>query len=205
MKVVQPYAKLRLWKEIIDWQLLLLVIFAIISLISMRMEDSGYMLKDILINVGCSVVVSISLSIFIYYKYLKRIPDENKNKIEELLNNRLNYETSNHNSVLASLNPNNAHLSREHDNILHSVGKISDIIIRHDANSKASYKLLESDQKILVDSVKNLSVFSTVLQQLKQENYSLNKQNQQLLEENEHLKRANTYDNGFDNAESNEF
>ena len=59
---------------------------------------------NILINIGTSIFFSVGTSLFVYYKFLKRLPEESKNQIEELLNKRLNYETTNHNATLQNSN-----------------------------------------------------------------------------------------------------
>lgn len=73
--------------------------------------------QSLLLNVIASVFCGLSVSCFIYYKYLRHIPQENKRLIEELLNDRLSYETTNHNAIRDQLTPNNKHLSDEHRNL----------------------------------------------------------------------------------------
>lgn len=51
-----------------------------------KLGDSGMPgLINILLNIGCSVLASLAMSIFIYYKYLKRIPGENEKRINAIL------------------------------------------------------------------------------------------------------------------------
>lgn len=85
MEKKEPYYKLKLWEKIIEWQLLFLTIFAIMALIAMKIGEDYYMWKDILINIGCSVVTSVSLSILIYFKYLKKYLMKTKRKLSNYL------------------------------------------------------------------------------------------------------------------------
>lgn len=184
MKNKQPYQDLKIWETLIDFQLLILTFIGIIALIVLKIGGDQEMLIDILINIGCSVVTSISLSIFIYFKFLKKIPDENRKKIDELLNARLGYETSNHNATLHALNPTNEHLSGEHKDILNILHQVKEKEIAKEGR----YQTLSSNKKMVVDSINNLSVFSDILQKVNHENQQLHYEIGKLKEENSYLK-----------------
>lgn len=86
-------------------------------------EAGGYKIAmgDIVLNIGINVVsaviTSVAATVFIYYKFLRKIPEMTEKKIDDMLNARLNYETANHNAVLQALNPNNRELYHKIENI----------------------------------------------------------------------------------------
>lgn len=67
-------------------------------------------LKDIIIGIVSGVIPSIAVTIFIYYKFLKSIPEDTEKKINALLNERLSYETTQHEGTMRALNPDNSFL-----------------------------------------------------------------------------------------------
>lgn len=78
-------------------------------------------MNDIVLNIGINVIsaviTSVLATIFIYYKFLRKIPEMTEKKIDDMLNARLNYETANHNAVLEALNPDNRELNHKIENI----------------------------------------------------------------------------------------
>jgi hypothetical protein len=82
-------------------------------------ESDGVIVKEtiwnILVSVVAGLVTSVLCSLFSWFffarKWLKNIPENTEKLISNLLNERLNYETGNHNAVLAALNPDNKALS----------------------------------------------------------------------------------------------
>lgn len=197
MKQNEPYAKLKQWEHIVEFLLLMLTFIGILALITLKLGGDIKMWVDILINVGCSLITSISLSIFIYFKFLKSIPIENKKKIEELLNARLGHEASNHNAVLNSLNPDNRQLSSEHKDITKDLQELETI----EAVKKEQYSRLSSEQRVIVDSIKNLEGFTEILskqnleiQRLKNENMQLRTQLQQQNKYQKYRSQDNEYE-----------
>lgn len=96
------YYKLNILKEIINIELsLLLICIFIVTFCLVNKEDSSldYFIS-IIINIACSIGATVLLSVIIYFKFLKHIPEETKTQIDSLLNERLGYETTNHNAVL---------------------------------------------------------------------------------------------------------
>lgn len=57
----------------------------------------------IIIGVISGVISSICVTIFIYCKHLKRIPEETKKKLNCLLNNQLNHVTEQHKILMQSV------------------------------------------------------------------------------------------------------
>lgn len=170
-------------------------------------------LANILINVGCSVLASLAMSVFIYYKYLKHIPEENEKRINRLLNERLTYEASNHNTQLQALNPDNRELSKQHDaissyvgqvektvkNVGDAVGSINNKLRMDEVRQEQSQKYMTNQQQLIMSSLQNISVLPSTIQNLVLENHAwkeksihLEKENNSLTEENKILRQQLT-------------
>lgn len=71
----------------------------------------GFLLNDIfqeiLIGLITGAISSLVFTSISYFAFLHKIPEKTYEKIEKLLNDRLGYETTNHNAVMGALNPNN--------------------------------------------------------------------------------------------------
>ena len=71
----------------------------------------GFLLNDIfqeiLIGLITGAISSLVFTSISYFAFLHKIPEKTYEKIEKLLNDRLGYETTNHNDVMGALNPNN--------------------------------------------------------------------------------------------------
>lgn len=71
----------------------------------------GFLLNDIfqeiLISLITGAISSLVFTSISYFAFLHKIPEKTYEKIEKLLNDRLGYETTNHNAVMGALNPNN--------------------------------------------------------------------------------------------------
>ena len=81
-------------------------------------------LKEVIISLISGVVSSVLVTIVAYFKFLKRIPEDTTDKINKLLNDRLSYETNNHNCTMNALSPTNGYLSTEHRVIQQELGNI---------------------------------------------------------------------------------
>lgn len=114
MKEKPPFYKLKLCERIVDIELLVLLLYAIIFIVIIWKRGGQFIWYDVLINIGSGILSSIAVTLFIYFKFLKHVPEETEKKINALLNARLGYETTNHNAVMAAVNPSNAYLSQEH-------------------------------------------------------------------------------------------
>ena len=202
------YYHLKKWEIIIDIQCTVLLIFVVIwfgiMLIVQGVEsmETKEFFQSIGINVLSSVLVSITLSVFIYFKFLKRIPEENKKKIEELLNARLGYETTNHNAVLQAvtegLNPNNANLrhemSKEHDEIKSNLMYLRDLAIREEGKrSRMNPEQINLDT--IVEQISGLidknSILTSQVETLKVQNTMLQTQNNELRAEIQNTNQQN--------------
>ncbi|MGN1467512.1 MAG: hypothetical protein ACI4W1_04310 [Ruminococcus sp.] len=143
---------------------------------------------NILVNIGCSISTTIILSVVIYFKFLKHIPDETKKQIDDLLNARLKYETNNHNAAIQKTDFLQNFLSREHSEIKQSIyetGKdITSLNIKFDnenTKKQLQYNYLKKEDKNIVDSIQHLSVLGEELQKVNYENKQLKLENQELL------------------------
>lgn len=121
------------------WILIFCCVNIAIYLIMYLIKDGGYKItmSDIVLNIGINVVsaviTSVLATIFIYYKFLRKIPEMTEKKIDDMLNARLNYETANHNAVLQALNLDNKYLSGEHKDLHRQIDRILERQIRMDA------------------------------------------------------------------------
>ena len=147
---------------------------------------------EVLISMLVSGAASVGVSIFIYYKYLKEIPEKTEERINSLLNSRLEYETSNHNAVIGKLdhdlNPRNSTLSHEHDEIKFVLSKINDFAVGEVVRRENATGMMSDKQTLISQSVDNLSAFSIVMKDVIVKNYELEQQNAELLSENVRLK-----------------
>lgn len=189
----KSYYKLNLWKKFVETQLQIFVTLVIIFLIILLF--GGTYMKDILSQVGIGVLTgsisSIFLTILVYFNFLKRIPQETEKKIDDLLNVRLGYETTNHNTTMVALNPDNSHLSKEHTEIKNIIGMeysniklevknvtdmsfaIKDHLVQSDYEKKLQYSNLEIKQKNIVDSIEKIYDVGNALQWVNNENTKL--------------------------------
>lgn len=146
------------------------IIFTIITLLR---NDSMKLWLDLLVNIGISLITSLALSIFIYYKYLKRIPDENKNAIDKLLNDRLGYETTNHNAQLQKSDSVRMELSHEHDRLETLIAKVNNTAVAIKTTEdvkREQYLTLKDDYKLIVDSVNKLSLIAEAMRTINADN-----------------------------------
>lgn len=167
------------------------IILAIMRMYGMETISWIGVLVDLIVGVSSS----IALSIFIYYRYLKKIPETTEAKINDLLNQRLGYETTNHNAVLSMLemkiSPNTRdlshNLSKEHDDLK----RILDALYKQANEDKiiheAAAKDMTTQQVRISQSVETLAIFEGVMeslvvknQQLKEENKTISEQYKQL-------------------------
>lgn len=172
--------------------LLFLTVIDII-LIAMLMLYQGVIisefLKDIIMSIVTGIVPSIFVTIFIYYKYLKKIPDETEKKVNELLNDRLNYETAQHEGTMRALNPDNAQLSIDHRQILNDQRKINENLLNiagkmnsYEQDKETQYRLLNGESISVVNIIEKLNLFSELYQKTNKKVYDLEKQNSLLKE-----------------------
>lgn len=135
---------------------------------------------SLIINILSSVGVSIALTVTVYFKFLRHIPEENERRINQLLNDRLSHETTNHNAEMAALNPNTAQLSKEHDLIRNDVELIKVEFIRQSSRADAGYDLMKDSQREVVNVIRRLDAIPRLWEELLTENQQLKTENKNL-------------------------
>jgi len=175
-----------------DAQLLFAVVFVTIILFlgkaiilgRMRGMESIPWWGELLISFAVSVAGSIGMSIFIYYKYLKKIPETTKENITGLLDARLGYEAKHHNAIIAKLDheltPSNSGLSQDHS-------EMKALLVNLDKNAAVEKAIrdeagrhMNASQRAIEASINNLSSFSVEMQKLIVKNQSLEEENKNL-------------------------
>ncbi|MDK2802692.1 MAG: hypothetical protein KFW09_04870 [Oscillospiraceae bacterium] len=179
---------------------LLITNSAIIILLLTILKRGYIMWYELLISIAVGLITSFLLTIFMYYKYLKKIPEKTEDKINNLLNQRLSYESSNHNSLINAIQngteARKSGLSLEHKDI-------KDILVRDFSETKQSifnidsmiktdkevnnlkYQHLSIDQKTIIDNLNNLK---NIGEHLKQSNYENQKLKQDISSKQEQIK-----------------
>lgn len=172
---------------------LLFMITIAIILITILVFDGDIImndiLKDIIISIISGTISSTAISIFIYFKYLKSIPEETEKKINNLLNERLSYETTQHEGTMRALNPDNAHLSLDHREINKNILHLKDKINSYETEKKIQYNLLDSNGRNIANSIETLNTFSSLYQETNKKIIHLESVNDQLSKDLEEAKR----------------
>lgn len=152
---------------------------------------------SLVINVLSSIGASIALTVTVYFKFLRRIPEENERRINQLLNDRLSYESTNHNTEMAALNPNTAQLSKEHDLIRNDVEYIKVEFIKQSSRAEAGYDLMKDSQREVVNVIRRLDAIPRLWEELLTENQQLKTENKnlqaQLAKQNQNKKERHTF------------
>ena len=165
--------------------LILTIIFGMIfPIIVILIWERGVIMsdlfKEILVSILTGAITSAGVTIFAYFKFLRKIPEETEDKINKLLNDRLNYETSNHNSLVQMMSPTNEHLSSEHREIQRDINNIKFNVKDLKNKRKADYSLMNDAGKKILSSIDDLTQFSYLLTDLNNKNMKLKEENQQL-------------------------
>lgn len=171
----------------------------------------GSVAGDILISVVSSAVTSLMATVIMYFAFLKKIPEKTRDKIDRLLNDRLNYETTNHDAVMTSLDSNSKHatlehkalssehnnLSAEHTQIRLSIQETAGILREERAVREERAKHMTGSQKEIQGHVDGIRALSDVMgkqqvkiAQLRKELAQAKTQCQELRAENQELREA---------------
>lgn len=207
----EPYYMLNLLKYLVYIEIELLVLDgAVIFMLSIIRGFHMDFWSDILINVACSIGVSIVVTLIAYFKFLKHIPEETKKQIDTLLNDRLGYESENHNAVLRKGDFVQKSLSDEHRDIRNNIDRtrekvntasqeiaiLSTKLDNEKEIKKLRYESLNDNSKSVIEHLNKISSIGELLQEvnyenskLKAENCNLKKDNQNLTQENKELKQ----------------
>ncbi len=202
----QPFFKLKLFEQIINVEILLLLFCVALTIyfyISYEVIDLDTNIINILINIGCSIATTVLMSVIVYFKFLKHIPDETKKQIDNLLNERLGYETTNHNAVIQKGDDVRKSLSDEHaelrQNVISVTKELTSLSGKLDNDKelkRLQYEYLNYNNKSIVESINNISSLGEILQEVNYENVELKQQCrnskieiEKLTQENEELKK----------------
>lgn len=179
----EPYYNLEFSKQLVTVEMAFLCFVIIILSIYLNVGGEHIMpdiLVDIIVGVISSVIVSVFTTIFIYFKYLKHIPDETRKQMDKLLNERLNYETVNHNAELQKSDYIRDSLSREHSelrgHIIDANKGIDSISRKFDSEKELKelrYEYLQNNDKALIDSINKLVALGDALEKVNFENKNL--------------------------------
>lgn len=183
-------------KKFLRILLILDVMFGNIFLLSIICYQKGGwsmsgILRDIIVSVISSVFISIAVTAFAHYKYLKDIPEQTKKKIESFLNERLKNDTTNHNALLRTLNPDNHELAEDHRQLQYRLDDIIKNVEVLKNRNQADYSLLDDAGKRIIHNVEELSKFSLLFEDVYKRNLELTQQNHKLCQKIEELEHIN--------------
>jgi hypothetical protein len=164
-----PNLKLETWDKIGSVLLVLFAGWYILAWGAALAEGKKNTPYDLLVNIAAAVITALAVTVFVYYKFLRKIPDETRQKTDRLLNDRLGYETQNHHATMQSITLEAHHLSDEHRDIKNGVTEL----IVYQKTKKAQYENLSDQYKSIADSVSNLAGFGEIMEGLYQENQEL--------------------------------
>jgi hypothetical protein len=148
-------------------------------------------LFNIAVNVAVSLISSVLVIVFSYYKFLRRIPETTEKRVNDLLDKRLCHETVNHNAQMQALNPDNAQLMRAlnpdnaqlakdlaaHDQ--RAISKLEKLVEYQNTETgrrERSLELMASNEKIITSSVNNLKMFQIIMENLVVKNQEIHEE-----------------------------
>jgi predicted nuclease with TOPRIM domain len=92
--------------------------------------DRIQILREIIVGIVTSVIFAAATWLVFINRKVKSIPEDTRKMIDELLNERLDHETANHNAVMQVLNPSNNVLHSEHQTLEQQLQFLRDEAIR---------------------------------------------------------------------------
>ena len=141
-----------------------------------------------LITGAISSLVFTSIS---YFAFLHKIPEKTYEKIEKLLNDRLGYETTNHNAVMGALNPNNEVLlnlvSKDHRELKVLTGETLQHLRMEKAAKENREHILTNAEKEIDKHIESLRAFSDIMVKQQERIVHLEKENMELKEQIQNL------------------
>ena len=122
-----------------------------------------------------------------YFAFLHKIPEKTYEKIEKLLNDRLGYETTNHNAVMGALNPNNEVLlnlvSKDHRELKVLTGETLQHLRMEKAAKENREHILTNAEKEIDKHIESLRAFSDIMVKQQERIVHLEKENMELKEQ----------------------
>lgn len=126
-----------------------------------------------------------------YFAFLHKIPEKTYEKIEKLLNDRLGYETTNHNAVMGALNPNNEVLlnlvSKDHRELKVLTGETLQHLRMEKAAKENREHILTNAEKEIDKHIESLRAFSDIMVKQQERIVHLEKENMELKEQIQNL------------------
>lgn len=125
------------------------------------------------------------------FTFLHKIPEKTYEKIEKLLNDRLGYETTNHNAVMGALNPNNEFLlnlvSKDHRELKVLTGETLQHLRMEKAAKENREHILTDAEKEIDKHIESLRAFSDIMVKQQERIVHLEKENMDLKEQIQNL------------------
>lgn len=155
----------------------------------------GFLLNDIfqeiLIGLITGAISSLVFTSISYFAFLHKIPEKTYEKIEKLLNDRLGYETTNHNAVMGALNPNNEVLlnlvSKDHRELKTLTGETLQHLRMEKAAKENREHILTDAEKEIDKHIESLRAFSDIMVKQQEKIAQLEKENVDLKEQIQNL------------------
>ena len=156
----------------------------------------GFLLNDIfqeiLISLITGAISSLVFTSISYFAFLHKIPEKAYEKIEKLLNDRLGYETTNHNAVMGALNPNNEVLlnlvSKDHRELKVLTGEtLQHLRMEKAAKEENREHILTNAEKEIDKHIESLRAFSDIMVKQQERIVHLEKENMELKEQIQNL------------------
>lgn len=167
----------------------------------------GFLLNDIfqeiLISLITGAISSLVFTSISYFAFLHKIPEKTYEKIEKLLNDRLGYETTNHNAVMGALNPNNEVLlnlvSKDHRELKVLTGEtLQHLRMEKAAKENREHILTNAEKEIdMVKQQERIVHLEKENMELKEQIQNLNAQLNQQHEQSQYHKHENEQDFGM--------
>ena len=158
-------------------------------------SPGGFLLNDILQDILISLITgsisSLVITLISYFTFLHKIPEKTYEKIEKLLNDRLGYETTNHNAVMGALNPNNEVLlnlvSKDHRELKTLTGETLQHLRMEKAAKENREHILTDAEKEIDKHIESLRAFSDIMVKQQEKIAQLEKENVDLKEQIQNL------------------
>lgn len=147
--------------------------------------------QEILIGLITGAISSLVFTSISYFAFLHKIPEKTHEKIEKLLNDRLGYETTNHNAVMGALNPNNEVLlnlvSKDHRELKVLTGETLQHLRMEKAAKENREHILTNAEKEIDKHIESLRAFSDIMVKQQERIVHLEKENMELKEQIQNL------------------
>lgn len=170
------------------WTITILYSIFFFSLGGFLLND---ILQDILIGLITGAISSLVITLISYFAFLHKIPEKTYEKIEKLLNDRLGYETTNHNAVMGALNPNNEVLlnlvSKDHRELKVLTGETLQHLRMEKAAKENREHILTNAEKEIDKHIESLRAFSDIMVKQQEKIAQLEKENVELKEQIQNL------------------